>query len=312
VMTGVAVSILADTIEAVLTDPIDSDRPVAVLALAGRERSPEADVTAAIDAACDAAGVARSSVSVVAIGVQAAVDVAADELSFTDTLPGWPRTGARGRIEEATGMSVVLDNDVNLAAIAERARGVARDATSFAYLWLGEGLGVGVDLDGVIQRGTSGSAGEIGYLEVPRSAASLDPDAVDFTDLLGGPAVARIFGRDGMTLRDALAGVEPSDPRWEEVAARVALLLRPVVALLDPGAIVLGGPTGVAGADRLAALVQARVDDVAYSQSEVRAARPHIAVRASTAGSGPVLLGARHLLVARIRDRLESAIAAST
>ena len=99
VMTGVAISILADTIEAVLTDPVDSDRPVVVLPVAGAERSPEHDVNSAIDAACAAAGVARSSVSVVAIGVQAAVDVAADELSFTDTLPGWPQIGARQRIE---------------------------------------------------------------------------------------------------------------------------------------------------------------------------------------------------------------------
>jgi len=310
VMTGVAVSILADTIEAVLTDPIDSDRPVVVIPLAGAERSPENDVSAAIDAACAAAGIARSSVSVVAIGVQAAVDVAADELSFTDTLPGWPRQGARARIEAATGMTVVLDNDVNLAAVAERALGSVRDATSFAYLWIGDGLGVGLDIGGSIERGASGGAGEIGYLEVPRSAAALDPDAADVTDLLGGPAIARLVGAPGAALRDALAGVAREDAVWESIADRIALVLGPVVALLDPAAIVLGGPTGVAGGDRLADLVQGRIDDVHYSRPDVRAARPHIAVRASTTGAQSILLGARRLLVAHIRAQLEAAIAA--
>ncbi|WP_127473737.1 ROK family transcriptional regulator [Microbacterium sulfonylureivorans] len=310
VMTGVAISILADTIEAVLTDPVDSDRPVVVLPVAGVERSPEHDVSAAIDAACSAAGVARSSVSVVAVGVQAAVDVASDELSFTDTLPGWPQSGARRRIEEATGMTVILDNDVNLAAIAERALGVTRDAESFAYFWIGEGLGVGIDIDGDIQRGTSGSAGEIGYLEVPRSAAALDPDAADFTDLLGGPAVAALVGSPGRPLREALDRVAADEPAWTSVADRVALALAPIVALLDPASIVLGGPTGVAGGDGLSALVQHRIDGVQYPRSDVHGARPHIAVRASTTGSESILLGARQVLVAHIRARLEAAIVA--
>ncbi len=311
VMTGVAISVLADTIEAVLTDPVDSDRPVAVLPLAGAERSPEHDVNSAIDAACAAAGVARSSVSVVAIGVQAAVDVASDELSFTDTLPGWPLAGARERIERATGMTVILDNDVNLAAIAERALGVTKDAPSFTYLWIGEGLGVGVDIDGQIQRGTSGSAGEIGYLEVPRSAVAIDPAAADYTDLLGGPAIAALMGSPGARLRAALAEVDAGHEAWESVAERVALALAPIVALLDPASIVLGGPTGVAGGDRLAALVQERIDGVQYPRPEVRGARPHIAIRASTTGSESILLGARQVLVAHIRARLEAAIVAA-
>lgn len=311
VMTGVAISILADTIEAVLTDPVDSDRPVVVLPLAGVERSPEHDVNSAIDAACAAAGVARSSVSVVAIGVQAAVDVAGDELSFTDTLPGWPQSGARQRIERATGMTVIVDNDVNLAAIAERALGVTQDASSFTYFWIGEGLGVGVDIDGQIQRGSSGSAGEIGYLEVPRSAAAIDPAASDLTDLLGGPAIAALMGSRGQRLRVALRSVDAQHPAWRSVADRVALALAPIVALLDPASIVLGGPTGVAGGDHLASLVQDRIDGVQYPRPEVRGARPHIAIRASTTGSESILLGARQVLVAHIRAQLEAAIVAA-
>ncbi|WP_438354563.1 ROK family transcriptional regulator [Microbacterium sp. CJ88] len=307
VVTGVAVSILADTIEAVLTDPVDSDRPVVVLPVTDAARSPETDVNAAIDAACRAAGVDRSSVSVVAIGVQAAVDVAADELSFTDTLPGWPQSGARGRIEAATGMIVILDNDVNLAAVAERARGAMTDASGFTYLWLGDGLGVGLDIDGRIQRGAAGSAGEIGYLEVPRSAAALDPAAVDFTDLLGGPAVAALLGAPHLPLVEALRGAD--DGAWERIAERVGLLLAPVVSLFDPAAIVLGGPTGVAGGERLAALIQRRVDEGLYPRVDLRASRPHVAVRASATGDQSILLGARQLLVAHLRDRLETSIA---
>ena len=88
---------------------------------------------------------------------------------------------------------------------------------------------------------------------------------------------------------------------WGSVADRVALALAPIVALLDPASIVLGGPTGVAGGVRLASLVQHRIDAVQYPRPDVRGARPHIAVRASTTGSESILLGARQVLVAHIR-----------
>jgi len=295
-MTGVAVSILADRIEAVLVDPTDAGHPIADLSIEGVERSPVTDVTRAVDAACATAGVDRASVSVVAVGVQAAVDADTDRLTFTDTLPGWPERGARALIEAGTGLTTTVENDVNLAAMAERA---ITDEADFVFLWLGSGLGTGINVDGVVRRGASGSAGgasgsagEIGYLEVPRSAIALDPAAETFTDLLGGPAIARLLGHPAADFTAALKELPQNEPVLAELAVRVVMLVDVITAVLDPACVVLGGPTGLAGGDRLAELVQARV-------------------RASRAGDEPVLQGARQLLVANIRERLEAAIAAS-
>jgi len=293
--TGVAVSILDDRIEATLADPTDADHPVVVLATAGADRSPAADVVRAVAAAADAAGVGRRSVSVVAVGVQAAFDSATDRLSFTDTLPGWPERGARTRIEQATGLSVVLENDVNLATMAEAA---ATGLDDFAYLWLGTGLGAGLLVGGVVRRGASGSAGEIGYLEVPRSATALDPGANDFTDLLGGPAVTALLG--GEDLASALSRLPERSDVLGALADRIALVVEPLAAVADPARIVLGGPTGLAGGDPLAGLVRDRLRG-----------RREVGVQAARAGSQPVLLGARRLLVTGIRERLEDAIVAS-
>lgn len=299
-LTGVAVNIVADRIESVLVDPTDADHPVATLLVARLPgtrtgRSPATDVSAAVDAACRSAGVEREAVSLVAIGVQAAFDQASDLLSLTDTLPGWPDQGARGLIEGATGLDVVLENDVNLATMAEAA---VTGADDFAYLWLGEGLGAGLTVAGALQRGTSGSAGEIGYLCVPRSAARLDPVAEDFTDLLGGPAVQALAG--GSDLAEALIRL-PGDPAaLTALADRIALLLEVLTAVADPALVVLGGPTGVAGGNALAELVHQR-----------HAPRRDLPVWPARAGDRPVLLGARRLLVDGIRERLEDAIAAS-
>lgn len=313
VVTGVAISILAGVIEAVVTDPLGTAYPVATVPLLGRDRSPALDIRAAIDAACARAGVNSDSVSVVAIGVQAAVDVAADALSFTDTLPGWPQQGAAARIAEASGMTVILENDVNLAAIAERSKGVLAPTDTFAYLWLGEGLGAAIDLDGTVHRGAFGGAGEIGYLEVPRSAAVLDPVAVDFTDLLGGPAVVRLLGGarddDGASLASALEGMD-AEGRGA-LAERIALAVTTLSVVVDPGTIILGGPTGIVGGAELAAAVQERIDRIEYPKTDVRSAGARVQIRAAQVRDQPVLRGAGQLLAAHLRARLEDRIVAA-
>lgn len=293
-LTGVAISMLEERIEAVLVDPTGTGHPVAVL-VTGTDRTPAGDVTAAVVAACAAAGVGRDSVSLVVIGVQAAFDSASDRLSFTDTLPGWPAQGARAAIEEATGLAVIIENDVNLATLAE---GAASGLVDFAYLWLGEGLGAGLDAGGHLQRGAAGSAGEIGYLEVPRSALAIDPEALDFTDLVGRPGLTALLGCD--TYGEAIAALPGNGRALESLADRIALLVDILAAVADPSKVVLGGPTALAGAERLAALVQARV-----------ALRRDLPVLPARAGARPVLLGARRLLVESIRERLEDAIVAS-
>lgn len=301
-ITGVAISVLAATIQAVVVDAADTAHPVVDVPTGDGPRSPEGDVRAAIAAACTAAGVDASTVSRVVIGVQAAFFVEGDELSLTDTLPGWPAVGSAARIAGELGVDVTIDNDVNLAAMAERAVGAAQDASSFALFWIGDGLGVGVDFGGAVHRGASGGAGEIGYLPVPKSAAALAPEANDFTDLLGGPAVVRLLGAPaGTPLAEALRGLDGDEGSLTALADRIALAVHPLLALLDPELIVLGGPTGGAGGRALAELVSARLD---------HASHPKLALRSSATGVQPVLLGARQQLVQQIRDRLESDISA--
>ena len=102
------------------------------------------------------------------------------------------------------------------------------------------------------------------------------------------------------TYAEALAALPGNDTALESLADRIALLVDTLAAVADPAQVVLGGPTALVGAERLAALVQARV-----------ALRRELPVLAARAGSDPVLLGARRLLVESIRERLEDAIVAS-
>ena len=299
-MRGVAIDIDAALIRSTLVDAVGREHPIAVTPLHPEGRAPETDLAAAIHAACAAAGVEPASVSAACIGVQGALDPRTDELSFIETLPGWPKKGIRKHLEDALGIGVHIDNDVNLAAIAERTEGAGRDTAGFALLWMGDGLGLSVDLGGTVHRGASGGAGEIGYLPVPRAAAALQPDAVVLQDLIGGPAVAAlapalgVAGRDYAEVISELGSSPARDELLSALAPRIAVGVVPVLALLDPELVVLGGPTGSAGGHLLAELVGA----------ELRAAWGTSTVVATGVAEHPVLRGAREHLLADVRSAL--------
>ena len=106
-------------------------------------------------------------------------------------------------------------------------------------------------------------------------------------------------GARGETLVEALPRLAGDAAALAALADRVILAVAPLLAILDPSMVVLGGPTGIAGGARLAQLVAARVDATAH---------PKLVVRTSGTGAQPVLLGARQQLVEQIRDQLEADI----
>lgn len=305
-MLGVAIDIDAVALRSTVVDAAGAEHPIAVTPLAAR--TPEDDVRAAIAAACETAGVDADRVRAVCIGVQGALDPRTDELTYIETLPGWPKQGIRRRLEDALGVSVHIDNDANLAAIAERADGAGRDAGGFALLWMGDGLGLAVDQGGAVHRGASGGAGEIGYLPIPREAAALDPDAHDLQDLVGGPTVARLAAAHGVagfgeaeeaTDADSVSGAGSTgsaalDALITALAPRVAVGVVPVLALLDPELIVLGGPTGRSGGALLAERVAALLREQWGCPTIVATGVP----------AHPVLRGAREHLLGEVRGAL--------
>jgi predicted NBD/HSP70 family sugar kinase len=130
--------------------------------------------------------------------------------------------------------NIVVDNDVNWATLAERHLGAMTGEDNFVYIYLGDGLGAGLFLGGALQRGHRGMAGEIGYLR--------DLDGMDLTQGLA----AHGFGRGssyGLDSR-AVSGPPSSLPAAElELAMeRVSHHVANIVTLLNPRAVVLGGP----------------------------------------------------------------------
>ncbi|MFJ2649319.1 ROK family transcriptional regulator [Streptomyces sp. NPDC087420] len=238
----------------------------------------------------------------VGIGAPGLVDPVSGELRETSGLPAWHRhlvTALHDRLPA----TVLVENETNLAALAEQRLGAARGQDTFVLLWLGHGVGAAVMLDGRLRRGASGGAGEIGFLPVPGTSQLPSALACDggFHTLAGSAAVCELGERHGLTpdpgpqelpaaayVRAALAAEEKGEPFLVTLAERLAIGAAAVSAVLDPGRVVLAGEVGHAGGAALAARVEERLAAMTPLRTEVRA---------GTLGGAAVLRGA--LLTAR-------------
>jgi predicted NBD/HSP70 family sugar kinase len=245
------------------------------------------------------AGVPAARIRHVQLGVAGSYDTRTQTIRHVD-VPGFGATGLVPEIAEALGTHVGVDNDVNLAAVAERRRGVGRDTDGFALLWLGqEGLGLAIDINGTLMRGARGGAGEIGY--VPLYAPDDTGRKLDLQDLFGGAAIldlAHECGVPGRTPAEVVAAAGASE-FLTRLADRIAIGLAAVIAILDPWMVVLAGPIAQAGGETLRGAVA----------TAIRSAAP---LEGSIAITGldddAVLLGALDAGLTAVRETLIGAI----
>ncbi|WP_434587983.1 ROK family transcriptional regulator [Streptomyces sp. A5-4] len=235
----------------------------------------------------------------VGIGAPGLIDPATGELRDTTGLPAWHRRLVAA-LQERLPATVLVENETNLAAVAEQRLGAARDRDTFVLLWLGHGVGAALFLDGRLRRGASGGAGEIGFLPVPGTVGLPSATGCDggFHSLVSAAAVAELAVRHGIEtdggtsaaagVRAALAAGSRGAPLLEALAQHLAVGVAAVTAVLDPGCVLLGGEIGHAGGAALADRVADRLAGFSPLRTEVRAGE---------LGDGAVLRGA--LLTAR-------------
>ena len=190
---------------------------------------------------------------------------------------------------------VMVDNDVNWAARAERDATDSPQPDDFAYLHLGEGLGCAVVNDGVVRRGHAGLVGEIAHVLTD------GPDglAIPLIDVFGAlhlrhpastaidmPALLAAVGCDDAPARDLRA----------TLARAICGVLAAVVAFSDPAIVVIGGTWGTA---------PVVLDTIA---AEFERLPRHVPIRAARLTDAPSLAGARNHAL----HELKAVIATST
>jgi predicted NBD/HSP70 family sugar kinase len=263
--------------------------------------------------ACGSAGVSPDALRALVIGSPGVMDPRTGDPRLAVNLPAW-HEGVLDALRSELGKPITIENDVNLAAMAERAAGAAAGADNFVLVWLDVGIGLAIVLGGQLHRGVSGAAGEIGYLPVPGVPLPQDvthPATGALQSLVGAQAVLSVAARHGFgepaapaAVRAGVAAAEAGDKRGTafiaELAGRVATGVASVSVVLDPGLVVLGGDVGQAGGTELARRVEAEV-------GRICPARPRVVPTAIS--GGPVLRGAILAAVDQARRNLLDSVA---
>ncbi|MFH8405228.1 ROK family protein [Streptomyces sp. NPDC018019] len=226
----------------------------------GRERGPEAVVAAILDFAGELreTGLRRFGAPAVAAGVAVPgiVDDARGLAVFAANL-GWRDVPLRALLSERLGgVPVALGHDVRTGGLAEGRIGAGRDADRFLFVPLGTGIAGAIGIEGRIEAGAHGSAGEIGHIVVrPGGPACGCGQRGCLETLASAAAVGRAWAAachdPQATAVDAAKAVESGDERalavWRDAVAALADGLVTSLTLLDPDTLIIGGGLAEAG-----------------------------------------------------------------
>jgi predicted NBD/HSP70 family sugar kinase len=225
------------------------------------------------DSLCVAAAVPRDAVTQTVIGSPGVYDPRRDAMKLTGGgLPGWDKPAALAGLREAFGPSLVMENDVAAAALAEQAHGHGRNVDHFAFAHFGTGIRVGLVIGGQLLRGAHGVAGEIAFLPLSGDV-DIDEHEVrkrgEFESAAAASAVVRGARKAGLrgalSARRVFEAAAAGDKRAVAVVAEEARLAAKaicvVVTVVDPELVVLGG--GIGRAPGFADLVCAELDQMA-------------------------------------------------
>ena len=214
------------------------------------------------------------------------------------TLPGWKDLSVAERLSEAVGLPVTVANDATAAAIGERLYGNGLALRSFAYIYIGEGLGAGLFLNGQIYDGTDRNAGEIGHMVVERSGRPCycgNQGCLErYVSLLAAYESCGLPDPAQATPADLLQLLQDGNPqllRWlDDAAACLRQAINILESMLDVQTIIVGGllPRPV-----LQALMQ-RLEPLLISVSS-RADRSIARLQLGMAGTDIAALGAAAL-----------------
>jgi len=206
------------------------------------------------------AGLGWDQVTHATVGNPGVLDPSKGKLALAPNLPGWGKQGLVEAIQAELGTNTSFENDVNLAALGELARGAGRGVANFVFLWVGTGVGLGIVIDGRLYRGAAGAAGEIGYLPLgpgdPHDRSLRRRGVLE--EATAGAAVVHAARRNGVRAaspKSVFAAARRGDAAAvravAEEAGRIALAIAAVAPVLDPELVILGGGVGEGGGDLL-------------------------------------------------------------
>lgn len=211
-------------------------------------------------------GLSDRALLAVAAGAPGITNVEAGIVLSAPHLTNWENVPLRSLLEQRLKVPVVVENDVNAAAVGERWRGAAQNVDNFVFLAVGTGVGAGIFIRGELYHGADWSAGEVGYLRVPgatmASVAMDRPGALEA--MIGGHGIERVWRKacdkngkkdrldPNLTPTQVFALAESRHPAAIKILNQSSQILAEAVSnisvLLNTSLVVLGGGIGKSSA----------------------------------------------------------------
>lgn len=211
---------------------------------------------ALLDRVTAAAGMTRSAVSAVGIGVPGFVDSAGGHVFWSSVLSVRGFDLARAA-SERLGLPVIIDNDANLVALAELWFGAGREISDFAVVTIEHGLGMGLVVNHRLYRGGQGLGLELGHTKVQLDGAlcrcgqrgCLEAYVADYALAREATTALNWFNKDQQSIPilleslydHAKAGNAAARTIFRRAGRYLAVGLANVVNLFDPALIILSG-----------------------------------------------------------------------
>ncbi|GGK14363.1 sugar kinase [Streptomyces camponoticapitis] len=226
----------------------------------GRERGPDAIVETILDFAADlrAHGIAHFGESAVAAGVAVPGIVDAERgMALYAANLGWRDVPLRDLLgARLGGVPVALGHDVRTGGLAEGRIGAGKGSDRFFFVPLGTGIAGAIGIDGAIEAGAHGYAGEIGHVVVRPDGPVCGCGQTGCMEALASAAAvtrawAAASGDPEADAADCAKAVASGDPRaaavWADAVDALAAGLVTALTLLDPRRLIIGGGLAEAG-----------------------------------------------------------------
>ena len=298
--------VLAADIGASHTTVAVMDLTGAILATRTESRAvaegPEPVLTWVVDAAAgllEEAGRDIRSLVAIGIGVPGPVEHSTGQPVNPPIMPGCNRFDVPGWVQQHLQVPVLVDNDVNIMALGERA--TAWPATAhLMFVKVATGIGAGVISGGELQRGAQGVAGDIGHVRVARgsSVPCHCGNQGCLEAIASGPAIARTLRAQGVPAEsgdDVVALVQRGSldaiQAVRQAGRDIGEVLTACVSLMNPSVIAIGGSMSRVGEHLIAG-----VREVVYTRS-MPLATEHLAIVPSAAAENAAVIGAGMLAI---------------
>ncbi|MFJ5962941.1 ROK family transcriptional regulator [Pseudarthrobacter oxydans] len=217
-------------------------------------------------------------------------------------MPGWDGFDVVRYVQRKLPVPVLVDNDVNIMALGERASHWPED-NNFFFVKVATGIGSGIISNGELQRGANGTAGDLGHVQLARGEDVLCAcgNYGCLEALASGPAIARSLRGQGLdvgqgadVLRLAADGNLQAIQALRQAGRDIGEVLATVVNLLNPSVIVVGGSIGESGEHLVAG-----IREVVYRRSPPLATS-HLRISISVAGDRAGVLGASQMVTQHV------------